>query len=290
MLNLLLAGAQLLTDGLASRNNARAQKKALAAQTQATQAQTQQNQRMYDQTRADYQPYVQSGYRDVAARDEYLGRASNVNAMGASGVQGGGSPYADYVNRNPDLLAAYNASGGQYGNIEAFGQTHYDTHGQGEGRQLYAPQAETSQPAQNGPQNALAGFDRSAYGQIERDPMLMDRVNTAFAAKGMSGDSATSNAMARALSQDRYARFTDYSNDLRGGISQGASAVGAVGQFGANFAQNQNALAQNQANAMGSSYAAKAANQNQVIGTINNAFGQIAGSWGKKKKSSWGGF
>jgi hypothetical protein len=281
MLQLLLAGTSLAGQLFGASANARAQKKALAAQTLATQQQQNQNQRQFDQTRADNMPFIQGGYRRMAAQDELLGIQGGGNAFSAgSGAypnsDQGGSPYSGYVQRNPDLLAAFNASGGRYGSMEDFGQTHYNTHGQSEDRDLYMPQATNPEPASSG--------------QIERDPMLLDRTNTAFAAKGMGGDSATSNAMARALMQDKYSRVMDYNNSLQGGINQGQQSVQSVGQLGANYAQNQNGLTQNQANATGSSYAAKAANQNQVISAVGNAFSQIAGGWGKPKKSSYGGW
>ena len=46
-----------------------------------------------------------------------------------------GGCYGDYVRNNPDLLAAYNASGGGR-TIDAWGKSHYDAYGKAEGRTL----------------------------------------------------------------------------------------------------------------------------------------------------------
>lgn len=51
---------------------------------------------------------------------------------GVSNAVSGNADYAQYVRDNPDLLAAFEGSGGRYGDIGDFGRTHYTSHGQNE--------------------------------------------------------------------------------------------------------------------------------------------------------------
>jgi len=46
-----------------------------------------------------------------------------------------GDPWSAYVRNYPDLLAAYNASGGGQ-SMSAWGRAHYDAYGRGEGRNV----------------------------------------------------------------------------------------------------------------------------------------------------------
>src|SRR5690606_23280851 len=118
----------------------------------------------FDSTMAMMQPRIRGG--DLAFQEMAdlmglgsIGIAPPVSAAGAAAGQGGNliggqssagasfNPYEAYVDAYPDLLAAFQSSGGKYGDKASFGQTHYQTHGQREGRRL--PSAPTQAPANN---------------------------------------------------------------------------------------------------------------------------------------------
>ncbi|RAK52139.1 hypothetical protein [Phenylobacterium deserti] len=145
----LIAAAIAGVAGLGSAAiSSRATSKAADAARDAADRNAQVSREAYQQTRADLQPYAQAGY---AALPELQ------RALGLGGGQGGGAtvsaapqaPYASYVDANPDLAQAYASDHRAQGmSKEEFGQFHYQTYGQNEGRQLPSAQAQpTAQPA-----------------------------------------------------------------------------------------------------------------------------------------------
>jgi hypothetical protein len=99
-------------------NNANAVGSASKAQQQA-----------YQQSAANYQPYLGAGQAALQQQLALLG-------LGGSGT-GGSNPaatpnYAAYVQNNPDILAAYNAGNGNGATMDQFGQWHWNTFGQNE--------------------------------------------------------------------------------------------------------------------------------------------------------------
>lgn len=75
--------------------------KAIDAQTAATQQQLALQQQQYDQTRADQQPYLQTGYAALDA----LARQYGLSPASASTGSSGGYDVAAYIQQNPDVAA-----------------------------------------------------------------------------------------------------------------------------------------------------------------------------------------
>ena len=282
--------------------SANQQSKAAKRGAQVAQSASDQNiaeqRRQYDLTRSDQMPFLQSDYARRAMADRSYG-IQNSNMMGT--VQGpnmndariGQPDYGSYVRSNPDLLAAYNASNGQYGGIEDFGNIHYQTHGQGEGRQLtnfQAPQMQTAAQGQsNGqPFDPLADFNASADRKLLNYEPAINSVNAAFSAKGAGLDSSASNALGKTLTGLTQNAFYNWRSGLEGSPT---GAVNAIGQAGQNMASNnmnqRNALA----NSLGSSYQqradARSAGAGGVIGAAN-WFGNQSGMFGGSRQAPRG--
>ena len=253
--------------------------------------------RQYDQTRQDQLPFQQSDLARRRMADRTYGIQSQ-DMMGRQSVgdmpmyQGneGQMDYGGYVRSNPDLMNAYNQSGGQYGGIEDFGQIHYQTHGRGEGRQLPLFQAQQMQQMQQPqsqasgqPFDPLADFNASADRAILNYAPISQNVNAQYSAKGAGLDGAALKAL-----QDRTTNYTqnafyNFRSGLEGSPSGANNALQSAGQSMANNnAQNRNTLS----NALASSYNTRA-NANagaagSVVGSMN-WFGNQSGMFGGKQ-------
>lgn len=272
---------------LSAAGNA-SQQKAAKRQAQAAQSAADQNiaeqRRQYDQTRADQMPFLQSDYARRAMADRSYGIQNN-NMMGT--VQGpnmndariGQPDYGSYVRSNPDLMADFNASGGRYGGIEDYGQIHYQTHGQGEGRQLtnfQAPQMQTAAQSQASGQSfdPLADFNASGDRALLNYEPAINSVNAAFSAKGAGLDSSASNALGKTLTGMTQNAFYNWRSGLEGSPTGAAGAIGSAGQsMASNNANQRNALA----DSLGSSYQNRANSTNNMY----NNFASILGGFNK---------
>lgn len=275
---------------LSAAGNA-SQQKAAKRQAQAAQSATDQNiaeqRRQYDQTRADQMPFLQSDYARRAMADRSYGIQNN-NMMGS--VQGpnmndariGQPDYGSYVRNNPDLMAAYSASNGQYGGIEDFGNIHYQTHGQGEGRQLgmfQAPQMQTAAQGQASGQSfdPLADFNASGDRALLNYEPAINSVNAAFSAKGAGLDSSASNALGKTLTGMTQNAFYNWRSGLEGSPTGAAGAIGSAGQnMASNNMSQRNALA----DSLGSSYQNRANSTNNMINNFSSILGGFNRSGG----------
>jgi hypothetical protein len=273
--------------------SANQQSKAAKQGAQAAQSATDQNiaeqRRQYDQTRQDQLPFQQS---DLARR-RMADRSYGIQSTSMTGPQDvytgnvGGIDYGSYVRNNPDLLAAYEASGGQYGGIEDFGQIHYDTHGRGEGRQLPLFQAQqTQQPqgqASGQPFDPLSDFNASADRAILNYAPIAAGVNAQFSAKGAGLDGSAAKALQDRTTQYTQNAFYNFRSGLEGNNSGANNALAQAGQQMAS--NNANARTAN-ANALASSYGqranANAGAAGSVVGSMN-WFGNQSGMFGGKQ-------
>lgn len=298
---LIAAGAGAAASVYGASQNARAASQGAAAITNASQQSEAEARRQFDLTRSDQMPFIQSGWRRLAAQDQLLGIQGGNAGMATTGpamMTQSGPDYGSYVRNNADLLNAFNASNGRWGGMEDFGAIHFDTHGRGEGRQvpMFSNPNETTFAASGGANQAqgggatqaandpLAGFRASGFYQIDDDPRIRQGTNAAFSAKGMGLDGAAQVAMGRALQSNLYGRLTDYSNTLSGGAAQGLGAVQGLGALGANMAANNASSRMGAANAMASSFQQRANATNQGLGGVMGAFGwygQNQGWWGR---------
>jgi hypothetical protein len=191
----------------------------------------------------------------------------------------GGMDYGAYVRNNPDLMAAYQASGGQYGGIEDFGQIHYDTHGRGEGRQLPLFQSQQTQQPQTAAQmqqagqpfDPLADFNASADRAILNYAPIAAGVNAQFSAKGAGLDGSAAKALQDRTTQYTQNAFYNFRSGLEGNNSGANNALAQAGQQMAS--NNANARTAN-ANALASSYGQRAQANASGVGSVIGA-----GNW-----------
>jgi hypothetical protein len=230
----------------------------------------------------------------------------------------GGGQFAQYVQANPDVAAEFNRVGGQFGgDMNAFGQFHYNTYGQGEGRQLpgavttpgVAPQ--TSQP------NAMSqfgGYSPAGYGDITgnfrgasmapyADAGMPYGLGDGFISTGtMDGGmiNATGNTMGQMPTQtgqtatqaqnaafDNFRNSTGYQFRLGEGLDAVGSTYAGIGglQSGAamrgitDYGQNfaSNEFG-NYINALGSQQAVGAQSASALTGVGQNFAGTVIGS------------
>lgn len=272
--------------------SANQQSQAAKRSAQAAQSATDQNiaeqRRQYDQTRQDQLPFQQSDLARRRMADRTYGIQSS-DMMGQQSVFGGnvgGMDYGAYVRNNPDLLAAYNASGGQYGGIEDFGQIHYDTHGRGEGRQLPLFQGQAQQQMQGQgqasgqPFDPLADFNASADRAILNYAPISRNVNAQFSAKGAGLDGSAMKALQDRTTEYTQNAFYKFRSGLEGNDSGANNALATAGQNMAN--NNANARTAN-ANAMASSYGQRA---NANAGAAGSLIG--AGNWFANQSGMFG--
>jgi hypothetical protein len=293
-----LSAAASAAGGLYSANQqSQAAKRSAQAATSASDQNIAEQRRQYDLTRGDQMPFLQSDYARRAMADRTYGIQSDmrggVDGPGMNDARIGQPDYGSYVRSNPDLLAAYNASGGQYGGMEDFGAIHYQNHGRGEGRQLgtfQAPQMQTAAQGQAGSQpfDPLSDFNRSADRALLNYEPAINSVNAAFSAKGQGLDSSASNALGKSLTgltQDAFYRFR---SGLEGSPTGAVNALGAAGQqMASNNAQNR----MNTANALASSYGqradARSSGAGAVVGSMN-WFGNQSGMFGGSRQAPRG--
>lgn len=287
-----LSAAASAAGGLYSASQqSQAAKRSAQAATSASDQNIAEQRRQYDLTRSDQMPFLQSDYARRGMADRTYGIQSDmrggVDGPGMNDARIGQPDYGSYVRSNPDLLAAYNASGGQYGGMEDFGAIHYQTHGRGEGRQLgtfQAPQM-AMQQGQTGSQpfDPLSDFNRSADRALLNYEPAINSVNAAFSAKGQGLDSSASNAMGKALTgltQDAFYRFR---SGLEGNPTGAVNALGAAGQ---NMASQNAQNRMNTANALASSYGQRADARSAGAGALvgaGNWFMNQSGMFGAKQ-------
>ena len=295
------AAAQAAGGAYSASQQAKAAKQGAQAAQSATDQNIAEQRRQYDQTRQDWLPFQRS---DLARRN-MADRSYGIQSSDMAGQQSvydgnAGQPnYGDYVRSNPDLLAAYEASNGQYGGIEDFGQIHYDTHGRGEGRQLPLFQSQqTQQPqgqASGQPFDPLSDFNASADAKLLNYAPISQNVNAQFSAKGAGLDGSAMKALQDRTTQYTQNAFYNWRSGLEGSPTGANNALSSAGQQMAS--NNSNARTTN-ANALASSYAqraqANASGVGAVLGAGNwfaNQSGMFAGgSTGSAPTSGWGSY
>ena len=282
--------------GLYSANQqSQAAKRSAQAATTAGDQNIAEQRRQYDLTRSDQMPFLQSDYARRAMADRTYGIQSQ-DMMGRQSVfQGnqGGIDYGSYVRNNPDLMDAYNASGGQYGGMEDFGAIHYQTHGRGEGRQLpmFGAQQQPQQmqgQASAQPFDPLSDFNRSADRALLNYEPAINSVNAAFSAKGQGLDSSASNALGKSLTGLTQNAFYNFRSGLEGSPTGAVNTIGQAGQSMANQNANQRT---NTANALASSYGQRADARSGGAGALvgaGNWFMNQSGMFNQPRRGVYG--
>ena len=291
-----LAAGASAAGGLYSANQqSQAAKRSAQAATTAGNENIAEQRRQYDLTRSDQMPFLQSDYARRAMADRTYGIQSQ-DMMGRQSVfQGnqGGIDYGSYVRNNPDLMDAYNASGGQYGGMEDFGAIHYQTHGRGEGRQLpmFGAQQQPQQmqgQASAQPFDPLSDFNRSADRALLNYEPAINSVNAAFSAKGQGLDSSASNALGKSLTGLTQNAFYNFRSGLEGSPTGAVNTIGQAGQSMANQNANQRT---NTANALASSYGQRADARSGGAGALvgaGNWFMNQSGMFNQPRRGVYG--
>jgi hypothetical protein len=259
-----------------ANQQSKAAKKSAQAVQQAGDANVAEQRRQYDQTRQDWLPFQQSDLARRSMADRSYGIQSTPSTTGGTYQGNVGQPnYAAYVNSNPDLLDAYNQSGGQYGDINGFGMTHYNAWGQGEGRTLPIYEQQQTMGAQgqaaNQPFDPLSDFNASADRALLNYQPIANNINAMFSAKGAGLDGSAIRGLQDNSTKYTQNAFYQWRNGLEGNNSGANNAISSAGQNQA--AANSNTR-NNTANAMASSYGQQAnANSSAVGGVLG------AGNW-----------
>lgn len=220
------------------------------------------------------QPYISAG----------LPATQNINALlGLGGTAGTAAApdYAGYVNANPDLQAEFARVSGQFGgDPAAYGQFHYNTYGQGEGRQL--PMT-AGTPGTDGTEAATKAFDtfRNSTGYDFRVKQGMDALNSGYAGAGTIKSGAAIKGAVDYGQGMASQEFGNYLNALGNqqaiGLQAGSSAAG-VGMQAANSLGN--IYQQNGANQANAALARGSMLGNSLSGAANIAGSFLAPKYG----------
>lgn len=194
----------------------------------------------YDKSAQALAPWQQSG---LAANNQ-INALLGLSVPQQQGQMMGGDPYAAYVQGNPDLMAEFGRVGGQFGgDMGAYGQYHYGTYGQNEGRQLPGQTVGTGMPQQTTTDAARAAFDqfRNSTGYQFRLGQGMDAVNSGYAGAGTLKSGAALKAINEYGQNFASNEFGNYMGMLGNQQALGANAASAQ----AGVSQNMgNSLAQ----------------------------------------------
>lgn len=206
-------------------------------------------------------------------------------------------PASGYVDRHPDLVnafstltpanmahisrAGYDRDGDGHISREEFGNFHWDTSGQSEGRNFVGtPAGQAGAPPANafateGTQDAAydrflgGGFNRSMTDVTNND---MDQIIGAYGAGGTAMSGATQGALTDRLARNRNNAFTQHWNALGGMSGQATQVAAQQGQQGLNVGQQIGTNQADSAFARGSSYAQRNLGLGNLANSGMNAF------------------
>jgi hypothetical protein len=258
---------------------------AVAAQTAANQAAIAEQQRQFNTVQANYAPWLAGGRSALAEQLNLLGLGGGSGATAGTPSTAGTVNWTQYMQNNPDVMQAYQALSprdrAQFPTPESYAQYHYQTYGQGEGRDVSGiTSGGTAGTAGN---NGLTGAQQqqASIDQLQASPLYQSLyrngqetiMNNAAATGGLRGGNAQhslANFGADTLAQVIQQQLAN----LQGVSNAGLQGTGAVSQAGSNSSNNvSNLLANNGQTQAGGILGANAANN----AAINNISGSIGG-------------
>lgn len=220
MLSAIIGGALGLGGAILGGNS---QNKAAQKAADTSLAVAQQNnalaREIYGQNQGALSPFMQRGNA----------AGNQINAL--LGLGGGASgQWSDYLTANPDVAQEYatgNIDRSRFATPESYGQFHYNTYGQGEGRQLPT--------AQSGTQAAQNAFDvfRNSTGYQFRLGEGMNALNSGYAGVGLVRSGAAMKAAqdyGQNIASNEFGNYLGYLSNQQGVGLSGASALAGVGQ------------------------------------------------------------
>ena len=237
---------------------------------------------IYSKNEATLSPFVQTGTAAGALLNDFYGiqpQAAHAGALASFAPSGMSGPnYAGYVNSNPDLMAEFSRVSDQFGgDPAAFGEFHYNTYGQGEGRTVPVYGAPSgAAPVTSAPITAPSSKSAFANYIANSDYAFQQQeggnaVNSGYAGTGV----VQSGAAMKALEKFRQNLQSGYRQQWAGGVANqqgvGVGAAGALAGVSTNFsntiAASNSAASEARANA--------ALSQQSVFG---NALGTAGGA------------
>lgn len=266
-------GASVVGSVLNGKSQSKAAGKAADSQLAATESNNALQRDIYGQNKAALSPFMDRGNAAGSYLNAFLGLPGG-QASGGMSPMGGSPDYAQYVQANPDLMAEFNRVGDNFGgDMGQYGQFHYQTYGQGEGRQLAGPQATAAPAVTMGDANNAFGnyIANSDYGfQFGNGT---NALNSGYAGAG----TLQSGAAMKGIEKYRQNLQAGYRNEYTGLLGQqqavGAGAASSLAGVGQNYAAAVGA--NNQSGADARSNAALIKGQNNPFG---NALGILGGS------------
>jgi hypothetical protein len=245
-----------------------AAKRAGRAQARANDQAIAEQRRQFDTMQRLLSPYVNAGGPALAGLMDIAG----IGGQAASA--GGAVDFGAYVQANPDLMAEFNRVQGQFGgDINAYGQFHYDRYGRNEGRDItpFTSQATEGMSA--------ADAQARAFGSIENSPgfQALARqgeeaiLQNASATGGLRGGN-TQGALARFRPQ-LLDQFIERQFGRMAGIAQsGQNAAAGVGSAGMNMGANIGQIMQGTGKAQAGAIGAQGQIYGNLIGNIGGMF------------------
>ena len=239
-----------------------------------------------EQMRQLLQPYVAAGGPALQAQLDLLGLG------GSGGTPGGQVDWGAYVQGNPDALANWNAINGTSdgarfgGDINAFGQFHYNSDGSRRDLTPYTSQATAGTDAMTAQQNAIAGLESSPIFQAlvrQGEEGILQNASATGGLRGGNVQGALAQFRPAMLNQQIQQRFSQL-----GGITQlGQNSAAGVGNAGLGAAGNIAALLEQKGAAQAGGALAQG---NAWGGLLNGISSNIGMAAGIGQKFATGGF
>lgn len=261
-----LAGAGSVASSLASKSAAN--KAANATQYAADQS-AQVIRENYNQSAQALAPWQQSGLAANNQINALLGLGGGQGAMGTPGAPN----YAAYVQGSPDLQAEFARVSGLFGGEPAaYGQFHWNTYGQNEGRAMPMTGGTPGTPAGNSADAARAAFEqfRNSTGYQFRLGQGMDALNSGYAGARTVKSGAAMKGVADYGQNMASQEFGNYLAMLGNQQSLGASAASA-----------QAGVSQNMGNSLANIYTNQGENlANAALAKSNSGLGNMMATIG----------
>ena len=209
------------------------------------------------------------------------------SAMAGTNQQQSGPNFAGYVNSNPDLMAEFQRVGDQFGgDPAAYGQYHWQTYGQNEGRTVPAFGSATgvnpatgATPSLTPQQTAQNAFDqyRNSTGYQFRLSEGMNALNSGYAGAGTIKSGAAMKGITEYGQNFASNEFGNYMNALGNQQGVGFSAAAAQSGVGTNYANSMANINQSNAANQANAGLVRASTIGQGVAGVANALGTVLG-------------
>lgn len=259
----------------AGSNNSTAINQATDATLQANRENAALYRDIYSQNKQTLAPYVAAGLPATNTINALLG-------LGGTAATPGQADYSAYVRANPDLMADFQKVSGKFGgDINAYGQYHYNTYGQNEGRSLPMTGGTPGVSAADATQAAQQAFDqfRNSTGYDFRVKQGMNAVNSGYAGAGTIKSGAAIKGAIDYGQGMASEEFGNYLNALGTQQGVGLKAAGAQAGVSTDYANSLGAVNASTANALAQAAVAKANNSNATMNGILRSISRGIGAF-----------